>query len=309
MQRHQKIFKMNLLIIGLGVILIYILSYINKNYVNQNNKFLKIPNNLEIINLGSSHSLYGIKYPEKINGFNLAIASQPLYYDLKILEKYSSKLDENAIVIIPISIFTFYQGNRVEKLNDNYYTFLKANQIYLGDKKKEFLQRNFSLFYNGKDIISVVKFLKKSLKNKKFEPESLKYPKNLSFEEKVVEAEITSKRHLGLTDSDFLQLPEISLKYLKQILELCKKKNLKAVLITTPQSYLYNEKITKVNYEKRIYTHINKLREKFQFEYLDYSHDERFQNNLNLFFDDDHLNEKGAEIFTEILLKDLNYES
>ncbi|MGL5057877.1 MAG: hypothetical protein ACRC6A_11020 [Fusobacteriaceae bacterium] len=50
-----------------------------------------------------------------------------------------------------------------------------------------------------------------------------------------------------------------------------------------------------------------KVNESFQNEliYLDYSHDKRFKNNLDLFADDDHLNKKGAEIFTKIVLEDL----
>ncbi|MGL4999563.1 MAG: hypothetical protein ACRC5T_11390, partial [Cetobacterium sp.] len=61
------------------------------------------------------------------------------------------------------------------------------------------------------------------------------------------------------------------------------------------------------NYEERIYSKIKKVNEYFENEliYLDYSHDQRFENNLDLFSDDDHLNKKGAEIFTKIVLEDL----
>ncbi|MGL5903203.1 MAG: hypothetical protein ACRCZO_11005, partial [Cetobacterium sp.] len=79
------------------------------------------------------------------------------------------------------------------------------------------------------------------------------------------------------------------------------------ILVTTPQTYLYNERIGKNNYEERIYSKIRKINELFENKliYLDYSHDERFENNLDLFYDDDHLNKKGAEIFTKIVLEDL----
>ena len=35
--------------------------------------------------------------------------------------------------------------------------------------------------------------------------------------------------------------------------------------------------------------------------YYDYSHDDRFYNNLDYFSDSDHLNEEGAAYFTDIL--------
>lgn len=309
MEKQKKYFKINLFLILMGVVFIFGLSYINRNYVNENNKFLRVPNNLKLINLGSSHGLYGIKYPPEINAFNFSVSSQPFYYDLKILKKNISKIQENGVVLIPISIFSFYQGNKIEELNDNYYTFLDANEVYLGDSRKSFTIKYFSLFYNSKEIIPVAKYLLTSLKNKTFKPQPLKWPRNLSLNEKINEAEKTTKRHLGIDDLNCSQPPDISFGYLSNILEFCLKNNLKPVLITTPQSYLYNERITKINYEKRIYSHIKKLNEIFKFDYLDYSHDNRFINNLNLFSDDDHLNEKGAEIFTEILLNDLKLKS
>ncbi|MEG0517033.1 MAG: hypothetical protein RR523_15440, partial [Cetobacterium sp.] len=57
------------------------------------------------------------------------------------------------------------------------------------------------------------------------------------------------------------------------------------------------------NYRKRIKSKIGRL--KIKPIYLDYSHDARFERDLNLFLDDDHLNEKGAKKFTTIILNDL----
>lgn len=60
-------------------------------------------------------------------------------------------------------------------------------------------------------------------------------------------------------------------------------------------------------FKERIYDNVEEIERILnkKFIYLDYSHDERFENNLEYFIDGDHLNEKGAKYFTEILLEDL----
>ena len=247
MQNQRKYFKLNLFFILIGIILIYILSFININYVNENNRFKKVQSNLKIINLGSSHGLYGIKYPAGLEAFNFALPSQPFYYDLRILKKNANKVQKNGIVIIPISIFSFYQENEskeLEEISDTYYMFLEADEVYLGDRKKSFLIKYFSLLYNGRDVIPLTKYLLSSLKNRSFKPQTLKWPRNLSLDEKIKEAEITTERHLKTNDLKVYQPSDFSSSYLGKILKICKENNLKPVLITTPQSYLYNERTT-----------------------------------------------------------------
>lgn len=39
--------------------------------------------------------------------------------------------------------------------------------------------------------------------------------------------------------------------------------------------------------------------------YLDYSHNQRLENNIKYFMDSDYLNENEAKYFTEILLEDI----
>lgn len=297
--KNQKLyFKLSLFLIILYVIFIYFASFIHRNYIDETNKFLRVPNNLKIISLGSSHGLYGIKFPNDIGAYKLDLVSQNLYYDSKILEKYSLNLEKKAKVIIPISVFSFYGDKDCKNNNERYYNFLDYKDIYKGDVKKEFLVKNFYIFSNGRALFSTLKFMVKSIIKREVKPNEKQWPTRvLTLEEKIKEAETTTKRHLG---KDIIYL-----EYIKNILETCKDNNLIPILITTPQSYLYNERITDEKYEERIYSHIENLKKEYNFNYLDYSHDKRFEKNLELFYDDDHLNEKGAEYFTNILLKDI----
>ena len=82
-----------------------------KNRIDNIKKFIEgVPNELEIINIGSSYSKYAYDYSEfSINGFNLAIQPESLSYDFKILKQYSKNLKEGCIVLIniPNLVFSF----------------------------------------------------------------------------------------------------------------------------------------------------------------------------------------------------------
>lgn len=304
MKNHKKYFKINLLLIFLGIVLIYVLSFVNRHYNHESNKFLRVPNNLEIVNLGSSHGQLSFRYPKNTKSFNLALSAQPLYYDAKILKKYSKNIKENGVVIIPVSLFSLYQNNEeFKKWDDRYYYFLNWNNIYNGNRRDGFLAENLSLLLNGKALKGTIKTIFTSIKNRKMIYRDFEYNKTLNLEEKTKIADSKANDHQGITGKN--QNPEIALAYLEDILNTCKENGFQPVLVTTPLTYLYNERVIDGKWDERVYSHIRELKEKYDFEYLDYSHDDRFENNLELFLDTDHLNEKGADKFTEIILKDL----
>ena len=100
---------------------------------------------------------------------------------------------------------------------------------------------------------------------------------------------------------------------LLEILEYNEKKEYISILCIVPTYYLYNgelEKADKQIFYNRINRNVKNVEKILNKDYvfLDYSHDKRFEKNVNYFMDDDHLNEKGAEYFTKILLKDIEKE-
>ncbi|MGL5056034.1 MAG: hypothetical protein ACRC6A_01510 [Fusobacteriaceae bacterium] len=312
MLNQKKYFKINLMLFLFGVFLIFILGMVQRYKIDENNRFLRVPKNLKIINLGSSHGLSNFVYPKGTNAYNLGFSAQVFFYDEAILRKYKSNLQSGGIVIIPISIFSFYKVYTVVSLSENdysqnYYSFLDYTEIYKGNKNQQKLKKYFPLLYNGNDLKFVIKYFITNVLRGDFTPKKPSYPNDLSLEEKKVQADSTSLSHLAIDKYKDNNMPEIAMLHFKNIINICKENNLTPILITTPQTYLYNERIGENNYEERIYSKIKKVNELFQNEliYLDYSHDKRFENNLDLFSDDDHLNKKGAEIFTKIVLEDL----
>lgn len=127
-------------------------------------------------------------------------------------------------------------------------------------------------------------------------------------EERKRESISTVQGHLGIFNKEYSV--KNAEKDFINLITYIESKKWNYVLITTPFSYLYNENIEKYQkgaFKERIYDNIKEVEKRLEkkFVYLDYSHDSRFENNLEYFFDDDHLNEKGAKYFTEILLEDL----
>lgn len=291
---------------------LYSLSCVYRNYFDDRSvKFLELENNdvrdLKIINVGSSHTTYGIKYPDNVAGYNMGLSSQKFYYDFEVLKKYYERFDKNCVVIIPVSIFSFYNGYDVKDISQNYIQFLDKD-VLIGINPSEYLlAKYFSVTQPLSRVIKTLKYILVSLKNKKIEKKYVVYSDNLSFEEKKKAATETALDHLGINKISYRQDKNIGINQLKDILNFCEEKGFKPILISTPQTYLYNQEVGEKNYQERIYDNIkeveNQLNKKYL--YLDYSHDERFINNLEYFSDDDHLNEKGAEYFTEILLKDI----
>lgn len=314
MKKIKKFFIINVFLSFILVGSLYSLSWIWKNYIDECSvKFLDLEKNniknLKIINIGSSHTTLGIKYPTEIKdiAYNMGLTSQRFYYDFEILKKYYNRLDKGSIVIIPISIFSFYTGYDVKDISKNYIQILEQKKLIGMSKIEYFLGKYFSITQPIERINKIIKYLYISLKNKKIEKIYIKYPSDLSKEEKEKKAILVSLGHLGINDKRFINDKSIGILQLKNILKFCEEKGFKPILITTPFTYYYNDQIGEKNYQERIYDNIKEIEKQMnkKYLYLDYSHDKRFENNLEYFLDGDHLNQKGAEYFTEILLNDI----
>ncbi len=295
MNRVKKFVIYNIVLSLILLSTLYSLSWIWINYKDENNiKFFQLERknikNLKIINLGSSHTYYAIKYPLNINGYNLGLPSQNFYYDQKILFRYENKLAKNAIVIIPISIFSFYNGLNTEEIDKNYVSILNKKDILHLKNTEWFLLKYFSITQPFNKIFKIIT-----------KHGTLQYHENYTFDKMKTDSLEATKRHLKENNS------KIDIQLLCSTLNFIKKRGYRVILITTPYTELYNIAVGENNFQKRIYDNIKKIENILgeNFLYLDYSHDKRFVDNLDYFMDSNHLNEKGAEYFTKILLEDI----
>jgi hypothetical protein len=82
-------------------------SYWYKIKYEDSLKFLNIPKDLEVINLGSNSGKYGFDYSKVgLLGMNWAVGPQTITFDNKILQNYISYLKKDAFVILTIVPFS-----------------------------------------------------------------------------------------------------------------------------------------------------------------------------------------------------------
>ena len=249
-------------------------------------RFKKINKEMKLFNIGSSHGLYSFNY-ENIGGknsYNFGWPSQTFYYDYLVLKNYFRKISKNGICFIPISYFSFSERKRWEK--DSVY--VKTLKFYLlkgEDRKEAFLLQYLPLY------VSIKKKIKKILYKSKLE-------KPLKIKTDIERIEGHVKILMNQNEKD-------TLAELEKIIELLFSKNIKVILITTPFRKEYNDFFPKKLLNEKFYNNIDKIRNKYGLEYLDFSHEYKIFNKKEYFLDYDHLNKKGSKIFMEELREKL----
>lgn len=311
--RIKKFVIVNVILSIFLISSLYGLSWLYINYVNDRTvKFMeynKLPNNsIDIVSLGSSHGKYGLKLWEK-NQMNLALESQGMYYNLKLLEKYQSKIKEGAKIIIPISIFSFYEPNyeSQEIKNDNYKNYiniLDKNEIGTSLKTSEYyIQKKFSVLYPPNRLKETLAIIIKWIKYRNIYKNKMFYLADYKGEQFKSDAKGHAKGHITLSNKNS---NKYGITYTREILEICKKNKWDCIYIVIPCHKFYVEELEKIErniFIQRIYNNLDEVDKKYKI--LDYIRDERFYNNEEYFLNADHLNEKGAEYFTKILLSDI----
>ena len=129
---------------------------------NQNDvyKFSKLPDNIALINLGSSHGQSAFNYSNctDVTACNFALSAQPFYYDLQILKQYHKKLKQNAVVIIPVSYCSFYQTKaEFDAIKLRYYRVLPNKYIIDANLLEDFKYSVFPISSQGRFIHRIVK--------------------------------------------------------------------------------------------------------------------------------------------------------
>jgi lysophospholipase L1-like esterase len=105
----------------------------------------------------------------------------------------------------------------------------------------------------------------------------------------------------GHTENDRRYLEE-NLSNLTGILEFCKARSVRVVLVTTPTYHTYYDNLD-AGQLGEMHSTIDSLKQQYHIEYYDYLKDTRFV--ADDFWDGDHLSDVGAEKFTKILKGDI----
>lgn len=276
-------------------------------------KFQNVPNHIKICNFGSSHGINSFNY-ENVNqtSFNFALSAQYPIYDERVLGQYFNCIDENATVYLVVSYFSLYgipeeDRDIFESKNKRYYHILSKDRIIQYSLKTDVYERYLPILTADEKIFE--NYFKNQTsdqdanKSKKTVKKDYQYFKN-DAQEKYQHHMIDDK----LDEQGNLIINNEEIDAIYRMIELCRSKNIRAIMVTTPYTQEYRQEIEEKDSQflQEFNSLVNEIASRTNTQYLDYSADERFQNNHELFIDSDHLNTKGAKQFTQILLDETN---
>lgn len=266
------------------IIIIILFLYNLGMIITKTKKYkLRIPNEIKIFNLGSSHGYFAFNYENVKNGANLAQISQTFYYDYALLETFFNRIEDEAICFIPISYFSFSNKIKTWRKDDmiNYYKILPLKKFKGREKLICFIFRYLPIIWSFKKKIG------KAKGKKVIEPKQ-RILKQVS----MLRAKRTS----------------ISIKYFYKIIKKLKEKNIRIILITTPFQKEYNKYFSEKLLNDKFYKEIESIKYTENLEYYDLSKMYKIFDKGEYFDDNDHLSEKGSKIFMKEINKILNKE-
>ena len=266
-------------------------------------KLNSVPHNIEICNVGSGPSLYGIsyEYTDK-NGFNFGTAPQNFEYAFKLLKHFKANINEGAIVIITVMCPMSFGNNRDfdrRDYSDKFYGILNPDEIIGYNRMRKIKLRHPLL----------VKCINK-VKNK--------FKTNI---------EINNNDHIKSSETNIVRVWEEEFKLenlneytysiehekaakskvdiLNNEIEFCYNNNWIPIIVIPPVPSQTRKSIG-LDFLNRFFgINLNKLKEKQPLvPVLNYYDDSRFTDDL--FNNDIFLNVEGQAEFSKILFDDIN---
>ena len=262
-------------------------------------RYEDMPDDLELINFGSSHAEYGIDYsvsPNVYNSFNFALSSQALEMDNALLKTYAAHLKEGCVVLITISTFSLYfdAESLIEGQYGRYYRILPYRLIP-GSNVGDWMQyRAFPIVSSQKNVFQAFAPRSEPVHILPLAPTEKSY-----FVERGIERANGHKEYLQDGKS------ERQINALKEMIDLCYENGWEPVLISTPVTFYYDTVFSEGEKEQ-ISGDLQELMKCYpSLQYFDYGRHPSFYTDPEMFIDADHLNQMGREVFSKILFSDL----
>lgn len=252
-----------------------------------------------IIVVGISYSMFGIvDRLLKYNAINLSLPSQDIYYSHKIVQHVIEKNKNIQYCVIGSSYYALHfdlssSKNENYRVRDLYYPILRdAHNCTIVNSdlnKRKFypkinilamLSRSYFNFIIKREPINLMNRGKKKLS----EAELLQIGKNrASDHNRMLKYQNTVNENLMILD-----------KFINMLL----LKDIKPIIVVFPAS-VYYRRYQDEEFSISYYNNIEKLLEKYEFQFIDLFNDNNFS--LDDFVDLDHLNKKGAIKMTNII--------
>jgi len=267
-----------------------------------------IPDNLQIVNVGSNHPKFGFDYTDiGVRGANLAIGPQTFEYDYAVLRKNVPHLAPKAVVVFPICLqkfFLYRQENRA--VHTKYYTFLESHDIIGYSRKEKLWEIDFPLFRHPKLLRYLLKDARKD--------------KRLEWTENPMKTEMELEKDadfwIRCWDREFdIHIPSLyisdknrddiqqNIRIMKEMIEYCKQHDLSPVIVILPVTRNLSSRFADDYLQAHVLRYINESAQAGA-PVMNYLKDDRFTDPslyINSFF----FNKTGRKAFTKVFVEDL----
>lgn len=288
------------IVIALGLDQIYENSY--SNFVGSNlNYYLKTQKSDTLI-VGSSCSLHHID-PKDFgeNSYNLSQQGMHLGYHTAVIDiLYHSNKLPSKLLLLHVEAGDIYMSQEKEIIDNirrlNYYydknTFIRNNINSISSS--EYLKYYFTSYRHNKNatklIANFLKNDKNTPKNKGFIPLT---PTNLD----SVRIDFTQEKNNKLMKQ---KINPKAIQFITHIQSICKRKKIKLIIFSAPY---YN------NYKKLIQGSLDleKILKRKNIDYINYINNDKLPIKKRIYwYDNYHLNSRGAKIFSKIVADDVS---
>jgi hypothetical protein len=268
-----------------------------------------LPQNLEIVNLGSRHPKFAFDYSGTgVSGMNWAIGPQSFEYDLRILKKFYVFLKRNAFVIVPVCPFNFFLHKYPEdSANYKYYKILDSSQINNYSFWTKLLHIDYPILTAGYNLLRIVKDVPPDRR--------LEMDHNPMNEHEI--GQDAQKWITGWLDQFSLdnldnitlseknrQSIEKNIAILCEIINFCLEENYRPVVMLLPVTKNLRELLPETFINEYILENIKKANTK-NVKIINYLDDDRFVA-PELYFNSFFLNGNGRKYFTKTVVEELN---
>lgn len=267
------------------------------NYVNKTINLLELSNNeYEMIATGISYCNLGLRDDIiKKKCLKIAFSSQDLYYDYNtvkyILNKFSDKCENLRYCLIGMSYYSFQYDMSLSSMK---------NKVLL-------YYETMGLYHNNPGIIETFEdyCISKKIADKLFEVEndgkySFENQGRIPFGHQQNKYEIGKIQAERDCNKNYPETVRENKEILRFYLQLLKDNNIKPIIVIFPVTKYYRKYFSN-QIKNEFYDILDEIRIDFDFQYIDCFDLDIFEDNY--FYDVSHLNYEGAEIFTKILNK------
>lgn len=276
-----------------SVVIEVLLRRMPNDYRNKS-QALKHGENIEVLCLGSSHALYSVN-PAYLDykAYNGAFVAQSVDIDLKLLQHHIADLPNLKVLMLPVTYITLAMkledGPEVWRMKNYNLYHDHIFPSYSIDKNSELLGAPFhAIYYRLKDYYI---FGKSPLTCT-----PLGFGTNYKFEDRknlASTGKLTAERHTVKDKTDYRE----NKGSIESIISLCKAKNVRVVLFTTPANHAYRDYLDLRQLNAVIgFAQQMEKQNPGEVYYFNLFEDSDFVDAD--YYDGDHLNDRGAKKFS-----------